>query len=215
MLQEKVSVASAEAQVNELEALGRSVLLVALGGRLVGVVGLQDGLRPGARAAVQLLLDVGVEPVLLSGDARETCETLGRTLDIEHVRPEILPPDRGQEIQRMSDGGVSVAVVGRSPIDDGALAAADVSVAIGSAGSTTSEWAVQLASDDVRDAAYAIRLAHDTRREARTGLIATLTPAVAGALAAAFSLVPAVTAPLAAAAGAMVGLYLFRSRDAP
>jgi P-type E1-E2 ATPase len=130
MLQEKVSVASAEVQVNELEALGRSVLLVALGGRLVGVVGLQDGLRPGARAAVQLLLDVGVEPVLLSGDARETCETLGRALDIEHVRPEILPPDRGDEIRRIADGGVSVAVIGKSPIDDQALSASDVSVAL-------------------------------------------------------------------------------------
>jgi P-type E1-E2 ATPase len=213
MLQEKVSVASAEAQVNELEALGRSVLLVALGGRLVGVVGLQDGLRPGARAAVQLLLDVGVEPVLLSGDARETCETLGRALDIEHVRPEILPPDRGEEIRRMSDGGVSVAVIGKSPIDDQALSASDVSVALCSAGATTSEWSVQLAADDVRDAAYAIRLAHDTRRDARSSLAISLAPAVAGALATAFSLVPVVAAPVAAALGAVAGLYLFRSRE--
>jgi P-type E1-E2 ATPase len=213
MLQEKVSVASAEVQVNELEALGRSVLLVALGGRLVGVVGLQDGLRPGARAAVQLLLDVGVEPVLLSGDARETCETLGRALDIEHVRPEILPPDRGDEIRRIADGGVSVAVIGKSPIDDQALSASDVSVALCSAGATTSEWSVQLVSDDVRDAAYAIRLAHDTRRDARSALAISVTPAVAGALATAFALVPAVTAPLAAAFGAVAGLYLFRTRD--
>jgi len=214
MLQERVSVASAEGKINELEGLGRSVLLVALGGRLVGVVGLQDGLRPGARAAVQYLVDVGIEPVLLSGDARETCEALGRALDIEHVRPEILPPDRGEEVRRLVAGGGSVAVVGRSPIDDGALGAADVSVALSSAGSTTAEWSVQLVSDDIKEAAFAIRLAHDTRRDARTGLITTLAPASIGALAVAFSLVPPAIAPLAAAAGALLGLYRIKDSSA-
>jgi Cu+-exporting ATPase len=211
MLQERISVASAEDKVNQLEALGRSVLLVALGNRLVGVIGLQDGLRPGARAAVQYLVDVGVEPVLLSGDARETCEALGRALDIEHVRPEVLPPDRGEEIRRLAAGGGSVAVIGTSPIDDGALSAADISVALRSAGSTTAEWSVQLASDDIKEAAFAIRLAHDTRRQARSGLVATLTPAAAGTLAVAFSLVPPVVAPLAAAAGALLALYRLQS----
>src|SRR5262249_32406216 len=75
LLQEKVSVAVADARVSELEAQGRSVLLVALAGKLVGLVALQDGLRPGARAAVQRLHDARVEPVLLSGEARDTCET--------------------------------------------------------------------------------------------------------------------------------------------
>lgn len=210
MLQERVSVASAESKINELEGLGRSVLLVALGGRLVGVVGLQDGLRPGARAAVQYLADVGVEPVLLSGDARETCEALGRTLDIEHVRPEILPPDRGEEIRRLAAGGGSVAVIGRSPVDDGALGAADLSVALSSAGSSTAEWSVQLASDDIKEAAFAIRLAHDTRKEARSGLVTALTPAVAGALAVTFSLVPPILAPLAATAAGCLALYRAR-----
>ncbi len=210
MLQERVSVASAEAKINELEALGRSVLLVALGGRLVGVVGLQDGLRPGARAAVQYLVDVGVEPVLLSGDARETCEALGRALDIEHVRPEILPPDRAEEVRRLVASGGSMAVIGTSPVDDGALGAADVSVALAAAGSTTSEWSVQLASDDIKEAAFAIRLAHETRRDARSGLITTLTPAVAGALAVCFSILPPQVAPVAAAAGGLVALYRLR-----
>jgi cation transport ATPase len=91
LLKEKVSVAIADSRVSELEAQGRSVLLVALGDRLVGFLALQDGLRPGARAAVQRLHDARIEPVFLSGEARDTCETIARALDIEHVRPEILP----------------------------------------------------------------------------------------------------------------------------
>lgn len=204
MLRERISVASAEARISDLETMGRSVLLVALGGRLVGLVGLQDGLRPGARAAVQHLLDVNVEPVLLSGDARETCEAIGRALDIDHLRPEIPPNERGDEIRRLADGGAVVAVVGRSPTDDSALAAADVSIALSAAGSSTSEWSVQLASDDVRDAAYAVRLAHDARREARLGLALTLAPALLGTVLATLNLVPVAIAPLFALAGTVV-----------
>ncbi|MEO6600451.1 MAG: HAD family hydrolase [Polyangiaceae bacterium] len=210
MLRERISVASAEARISDLETMGRSVLLVALGGRLVGLVGLQDGLRPGARAAVQHLLDVNVEPVLLSGDARETCEAIGRALDIDHLRPEIPPNERGDEIRRLADSGAVVAVVGRSPNDDIALAAGDVSIALSAAGSSTAEWSVQLASDDVRDAAYAVRLAHDAKREARLALVLTLAPALLGAALATLNLVPVAVAPLFALAGTLAAVVKAR-----
>lgn len=211
MLREHVSVAAVESRITELEAMGRNVQLVALGGRLIGLLGLQDGLRPGARAAVQHLLDIGVEPVLLSGDARETCEALGHALDIDHIRPELQPSERGDAIRRLMDGGAVVAVLGRTPADDIALAAADVSIALSTAGSTASEWNVQLASDDVRDAAFALRLSHAARREARLALVATLTPAAVLGAVAVLGLVTPATAPLAAAAGAALALLRLRS----
>jgi P-type E1-E2 ATPase len=211
MLKERISVAVAETTLGELEALGRSVLLIALGGRLIGVVGLQDGLRPGARAAVQYLLDTGVEPVLMTGDARETSEVLARTLDIEHVRPEVLPTERGEVVRRLAESGSRVAVVGRSPMDDAALGAADVSVALASAGSTVSEWSVQLATHDIKEAAYAIRLAHLARREAKVALSLVLVPAGLATLAMCFALAPPVAAPIAATVGA--GLALLRLRS--
>jgi P-type Cu+ transporter len=210
MLKEKISVAVAESKITDLEAMGRTVLLVALGGRLIGVVGLQDGLRPGARASVQHLLDVGVEPVLISGDARETCEALGRALDIEHIRPELLPAERGDEIRRLADGGAMVAVVGQSPIDDASLSASDVSVVLDIAGSSTAECSVQLASDDVRDAAWAIRLAHRCRDEARLGLTLAFAPAAAAVLAVAFSLAPPLVAPIASLGGTLVATLRLR-----
>lgn len=206
MLKERISVAAAEARISDLEAMGRSVLLVALGRHLVGALGMQDGLRPGARAAVQHALDVGVEPVLLSGDSRETCEALGRTLDIDHIRPEVLPAERGDEIRRLADGGATVAVVGNSPVDDGALSAADVSIALAAAGSSSAEWSVQLASDDVRDAAYAVRIAHLARSEVRRSLVIALGLGVAGVVVVAFSLAPLGAAPLLAALGSALVL---------
>jgi P-type Cu+ transporter len=210
MLRERIGMASAEARISDLEAMGRSVLLVALGGRLIGVIGLQDGLRPGARAAVQHVLDVGIEPILLSGDARDTCEALGRALDIDHLRPEIPPGERGDEVARLHDGGAIVAVVGRTPNDDGALAAADVSVALSVAGSGASEWSVQLASDDVRDAAYSLRVAHQARREAQLGLGLILAPAMCCIVVAAFGFAPAALSPIATCLGTAAALTRLR-----
>ncbi len=211
MLREYISVAIAEAKITDLEALGRSVLLVALGGRLVGVIGLQDGLRPGARAAVQHLLDVGVEPVLISGDTRETCEALGRALDIDHVRPEIMPSERGEEVRRLVEGGATVAVIGRSPADDIALSAAEVSVALSTAGSGAAEWNVQLASDDTRDAAFAVRLAHRCRTEALLGLALTLGSATVGILLTTLALVPTPVAPILGLLGTVAAILRWQS----
>jgi P-type Cu+ transporter len=203
MLEEKIGVAATDARASELEALGRSVLLVALGERLLGLIALQDGLRPGARAAVQKLLDARIEPVLMSGEARDTCETIGRSLDIEHVRPEVLPTDRGAEVRALSEAGSVIAVIGHASGDDGALGAADVAVAMSAAGSTPGEWAVALASDDVRDAAMALAIPHAARDRTRVAIALGATPGMIALLAIGFGIAPLAVAPLAALAGAL------------
>jgi Cu+-exporting ATPase len=203
MLKEKIGVAGTDPSVSELEAQGRSVLLVALDDRLVGIIALQDGLRPGARAAVQNLLDARIEPVLLSGEARDTCETIGHALDIEHVRPEVLPADRAVEIRALAEGGNVVAVIGHTAEDDGALAAADVAVAMGTAGATSGEWAVVLASDDVRDAALALAIPHAARDRARIAIAVGATPGLLALLAIGFGVGSIVVAPVAALIGAV------------
>jgi P-type E1-E2 ATPase len=161
---------------------------------------------------VQHLLDAGIEPVLLSGDTRETCEALGRAVDIDHIRAEVLPQDRSEEIRRLSDGGATVAVLGRSPVDDSALSSADVSVALDSAGFSAAEWSVQLASDDIRDAAFALRLAHDCRRHALTGLAAAAAPGLGASLLMTAGLSPTITPVLSALAGAIYAVGRLRAR---
>jgi cation transport ATPase len=206
LLHEHVSVAIAEKRVQELESMGQTVLLVALAGRLVGLVGLQDGLRPGARAAVQHLLDAGLEPALLSGDTRETCEALGQKLAIDHLRPEVSPADRGDEIRRLVGAGATVAVIGQSPTDDAALAAADVAVALRSAGSTSADWGVALATDDVRDAAFALHAARECLRQGRMDLALAALPSFALAALASLGMLPPVWVPVLATASALAGL---------
>jgi cation transport ATPase len=203
MLEEKISAAVVDARVSELEAEGRSVLLVALASRLVGLVAVQDGLRPGVRAAVQNLLDAHIEPVLLSGEARRTCEAIARALDIDHVRPEILPAEFGAEVRALAESGNVVAVAGHPVRDDAALGAADVAVAIGAAGLTPGEWAVALAGDDTRDAALALTVPHAARERARFAAILAAAPGMAALLAVAFGVAPLEIAPVAVLVGAV------------
>ncbi len=213
LLQEQVSVAIAEARASELEAQGRSVLLVAVAGKLVGLVALQDGLRAGARAAVQRLLDARIEPVLLSGESRETCETIARALEIDHVRPEVLPADRGAEVRALAEGGHVVAVIGHPASDDGALGAADVAVAMGAPGGPgPGEWGVWLASDDVRDAALALATAHAARERARAVVAAGVAPGAIAFLALAFGFGPLLCGPLALSVGAALCLGMTTRR---
>jgi Cu+-exporting ATPase len=213
LLAQRISIASAEQRIAELEALGRTVVLVAVGARLVGILGLQDGLRPGARAAVQHLLDAQIEPVIMSGDARETCEAIGRSLDVDHIRPEVLPADRAAEVRRIMDAGASVSVLGHPGVDDAALGAADVAVALGAAGSSPGDLSITLASDDVRDAALSLALAHRSRLEARVGLAIAVVPALVGAIAVAFGVLPPAYAPLASLLGGAMAVLHVRALD--
>ncbi|MEO7330025.1 MAG: hypothetical protein ABI193_15730, partial [Minicystis sp.] len=133
-------------------------------------------------------------------------------LDIDHIRPEVLPDGRSAEVRRLIESGMSVAVLGHPGADDAALGAADVAVALGAAGSTPGDYAVSLASDDVRDAALSLALAHRTRLEARMGLALALVPGLIGATTIAFGILPPAYAPLAALlGGAMSVAHLKRS----
>ncbi|HVJ89693.1 MAG TPA: HAD family hydrolase, partial [Labilithrix sp.] len=186
------------------------VLLVAVGGRLVGLLALQDGLRPGARAAVQRLHDARIEPVLLSGEARDTCETIARALDIEHVRPEILPADRGTEVRALADGGRVVAALGHASTDDGALGAADVSIAMEAAGAAPGEWGVSLASDDVRDAALALTVPRAFRDRARTAVLVGAITQALGALGMVFGIAAPTIVPVLGVLAAVAVVAIVR-----
>jgi P-type E1-E2 ATPase len=211
LLERKISVAVAEQKIYELETSGRTVVLVARAGRLLGLCALQDGLRVGARASVQHLLDAKIEPVLMSADTRDTCEALGRALDIDHLRSEVHDDERATAVQRIKDTGATVAVMGHTPYDDEALMAGDAAVVLGVAGRERDEFAVSLVTDDVRDAALALALAHRTRAQAAWVLALCVLPAAFGALVVAMGLLPAAYAPLAQLLGAAAALGHLRS----
>lgn len=214
LLGRHISVAGAETRIAELEALGRSVLLAALDGRYVGLVAVQDAVAPGGRAAVQRLLDAGVEPILLSGAARDTCQALARHLGLEHIRPEVLPEDRAAELRRLVDTTPALAVVGRSSKDDAVLGVAPLSINVDGASGPLERWDIDVASGDVRDAAWAVHLARrlyaDTTRS-------TFIASASALLALLFLIVglPPWLAPLTGALGTALALRQNRAPASP
>jgi P-type E1-E2 ATPase len=213
LLDEGVSVAVADADAGQAESVGHTVLFVAVGGRVRAVLALQDHVRQGARAAVQRIFDRGVEVVLLSGDHRATVEALARNLDVAHLKADLLPEDRGAEVRRLRDTGGTVATVGRPDQDDAALAAADVPVVLGAAGSPAGERGIALATEDVRDAADALWIAWATRREAvRTlwGVVSAGLVLLGGAAALGFPGLAALFAVAVDALALPAGARLFR-----
>lgn len=203
LLDQGVSVAAAEAVAAAAESNGLTSVFVALGGRVRAVLALQDELRPGVRAAVQRMLDLNLDIALLTGDQRRTVEKFAGDLDITHIKAELLPEERGREVKLLRDTGGKVAFVGHPLDDQPALAAADVSIALGAAGGAAGEYAIALATSDVRDAADALWIARAARERAlRATSVAAVAFGVIVAAAATGLIVPAIAAVLAVAVDA-------------
>lgn len=220
-MNEAVSIALAEGRITELEKKGRVVVLVAAAERLLGFVALQDGLRPDARATVQRLLAAGVEPVMLTGAARATAETLAAALAIEHVRPEVAPDDRGAEVRALATSAAGVGVIGHPRLDDAALGAATASIALSSAGAAPGEWSVALACDRASTGAEAVAIARSARDVVRSAVLVSAVPGLVVTLALGAGLLPPVWAWIApmvgglAVAAATRRVRLLASPDSP
>jgi Cu+-exporting ATPase len=166
LLEEGVSVAAADAEAARAEASERTPIFISLDGRVRAIMTLHYELRVSARPAIQRLYDLGLEVVLLTGDQRGAVQALAAGLDIEHLKAELLPEERGQEVRSLRGAGGTVAVLGRAGEDEPALAAADAGIVFSAAGGAAVERAVALVGDDVRDAAAALFIARAARDSA-------------------------------------------------
>jgi cation transport ATPase len=199
-----VSVAVADREAQRAESEGRTVVFLAVGGRARALFVFDDPVRPEARAAVQQLIDLDVEVVLLSGDHRTTVEALARPLDITHVKAELSADERAAEVGRLREAGGDVAVIGRDPSDESSLLAADIAITLDAVGSAL-EGDVTVASEDLRDAAYALAIARRARRTAQAAVGASLVGGLGLAVGAAIGIVhPAVVLLMAAGIDAWI-----------
>lgn len=199
LLESGVSVAVADREAQKAESQGHTVVFLAVGGRVRALLVFEDPVRPEARAAVQRLIDLNVEVVLLSGDHRATVEALARTVDITHVKAELTSEERAAEVGRLREAGGVVAVIGRAAYDELPLSAADIALTLDAAGSSL-EGDVAVASEDLRDAADALVIAHRARRTAQTVLAVGVGGGVVLSVASALGiLAPVVTLLFAAA----------------
>ncbi len=147
------------------------MLRVAVGGEVVGLIALADVAKPGARAAVQRLKEMGIGVVMITGDNARTARAVAEAVGIEDVRAEVMPDKKAEAVKALQSEGKRVAMVGDGINDAPALAQADLGIAIGKGTDIAMEAAeITLVRDDLRLVAETIRLSRATTRNIRQNL---------------------------------------------
>ncbi len=172
----------ADQVAEELAAAGRTPMVVAVDGRVLGVLAVADAIRADAPAMVADLHRAGVERVvMLTGDAPLVAEAVGRATGVDEVHAGLLPEDKLAAVAELQAAGHTVAMVGDGVNDAPALATADIGVAMGAAGSAVAlETAdIALMGDDLAKLPEAVSLARRTVGTMRQNIaIALVTVAV-------------------------------------
>jgi Cu2+-exporting ATPase len=161
------------ASSDELAGQGRTSVQVAIDDQAAAVIAIADAPRETARAAISALRELGVRPVMLSGDSRATAQRVAAELGIDEVIAEVLPADKAAKVAELQSGPPArkVAMVGDGVNDAPALAQADVGIAIGTGTDVAVETAdVVLMRSDPLDVATAITISRGTIRKMHQNL---------------------------------------------
>jgi Cu2+-exporting ATPase len=168
---EQASLDGLSEQVQQLAGEGRTVVHVVRDGKAIGVVAIADAARETAAEAIAALKEIGIRPVMLTGDNRQTAERIARELGVDEVIAEVLPQDKAQQVKELQEQGRRVAMVGDGVNDAPALAQADVGIAIGAGTDVAIETAdVVLMRSDPVDVATAVQIGRGTVRKMRQNL---------------------------------------------
>jgi P-type Cu+ transporter len=144
---------------------GRTVMLVAVNGQLIGLLAVADPIRSSTAEAMHLLHADGLRIIMLTGDSKATAEAVAREVGIDTVMAEVLPEQKGAVVKRLQEEGHIVAMAGDGINDAPALAQAQIGIAMGTGTDIAMESAgVTLVHGDLRGIARARRLSRRTMR---------------------------------------------------
>jgi Cu2+-exporting ATPase len=171
MDEENVNMAGLKKEAARLQDAGQTVVHVAHGGQLVGLIAIADAPRPTSAATVKKMRERGVEVAMLTGDNKATAERIAKELGIDTVLADVLPGQKADKIKELQAQGKKVGMVGDGVNDAPALTQADVGFAIGAGTDVAMESAdVVLMKSDPYDVLGAIELSRATLRKMHQNL---------------------------------------------
>jgi len=185
------------ARATNLAAVGRTVILVACNRQVVGMLVLEDTLRPESREVITRLKKMGIRTVLITGDNAVTAERIAGELGISDVHAEVFPAQKVEIVKRLQAEKFNVAFVGDGVNDGPALATANVGVAMGLGGTDVAIETAEIAllSDDLAKLPHLLSLSRQAMRAIAQNLIFSL-----GVLAIAVGLaIPGILSPVTGA----------------
>lgn len=166
-----IAINSLAPQAQKLRLAGDTVVFVAAGGELIGIIGVADPIKKTTADALRELRAEGLKIVMLTGDNKTTAEAVARNLNIDEVHAEVRPEGKNQIVRALIAQGRKVAMAGDGINDAPALAAAHVGIAMGSGTDVAMESAgITLVGGDLRGIVRARRLSRATMRNIRQNL---------------------------------------------
>ena len=171
-----VSIEQAESAIAQLEDEGKTVVLVSTEGRLIGLLGVADRVRPRAKEALQRLRNAGVRTVMLTGDNERSAKAIALQVGVDEYHAQLLPTDKVEVLKRLKREHGVVAMVGDGINDAPAMAVSDVGIAMGAAGSDVAIEAgdIVLMSDDLSKIGYLQELSARAVRNIRQNIMVSL-----------------------------------------
>jgi P-type Cu2+ transporter len=168
---EQVALDGLAAKADALAGAGRTVVRVAMDGKASALIAIADAPRETAAEAIAALKDLGIRPVMLTGDNQATAMRIAVQLGIDEVLADVLPGDKAAKVAELQAGGRKVAMVGDGVNDAPALAQADVGIAIGAGTDVAIEAAeVVLMRSDPLDISTAVEIGRGTVHKMRQNL---------------------------------------------
>lgn len=155
----------------ELAGQGKTPVLVAVNGKLAGILAISDTIKPTSKKAIEKLHSMGITVVMMTGDNQQTAETIATQAGIDRVIANVLPHEKAGHVKELQQGGAIVAMAGDGINDAPALAQADVGIAMGTGTDVAMEAAdITLMKGDLMSIAQAIRLSTATLRTIKQNL---------------------------------------------
>jgi Cu+-exporting ATPase len=167
----QIDVSALAERPEELRRDGQTAIFVAIDGRVAGLLGIADPIKPSTPEAIRALHQEGIRVVMVTGDSRTTAENVARKLGIDEVEAEVLPDRKAELIKRLQSEGRIVAMAGDGINDAPALAQAQVGIAMGSGTDVAMESAgITLVQGDLRGIVRARKLSRATMGNIRQNL---------------------------------------------
>ena len=161
-----------DTRVREVAEQGKTVVYVLVEGRVAGALGLADVIRPESRQALERLKTMGIQVMMLTGDAEAVARWVASELDLDETFAEVLPHEKSEKIREVKGRGLTVAMAGDGVNDAPALVEADVGIAMGAGTDVAIESAdIVLVRSDPRDVVSIVTLARATYRKMAQNLL--------------------------------------------
>ncbi|WP_372869510.1 heavy metal translocating P-type ATPase [Planomicrobium okeanokoites] len=171
MERENILLESYKTEIEALEEKGKTVMMAAEDGSLLGYVAVADTVKKTSQQAIRELKALGIEVIMMTGDNERTAQSIAAEVGVDRVLAEVLPEGKAEQVEKLKQEGKRVAMVGDGINDAPALATADVGIAIGTGTDVAIEAAdITLMSGDLLAIVETIQLSQATMRKIKQNL---------------------------------------------